>query len=75
LARRREATAVFLNQVPEATRRQILEKIGADYVVAPNPEAFRSIQSGDESLPIADLRGLGEVVYSGNQFLLIRLAR
>jgi hypothetical protein len=64
IARRNESTLLFLNETPDQTRRDILAKSGADFIVAPDPNAFPGI---------ADLSSLGTVVAGGNQFRLIRL--
>jgi arabinosyltransferase C len=58
---------LFLAQTatPESQKR-VLEETGATYIIAPQPSAFA--QAG-----FADLRGLGTVVYEGNQFDLIKV--
>ena len=66
IARRNESTLLFLNETPDQTRRDILAKSGADFIVAPDPNAFPGI---------ADLSSLGTVVAGGNQFRLIRLGQ
>ena len=65
--RRTEATEVFLPQTSAARRQELLDRIGPDYLVAPSPEAY-----GDS---VANLDSFGTVVYSGNQFVLIRAGR
>ena len=65
--RRAESQAVFLAGTDPARRMAILEHIKPDYIVAPATETYTS--------GFADLSSLGEVVYSGTQFKLIRLSR
>ncbi len=64
-ARRLDASRVFMAQTPADERIAILSKINPDYIVAPSPETYGN--------RIADLRGLGQVVFSGSQFKLIRM--
>lgn len=71
--RRRLAMSIFLDSTSEDKRRSILESIKPDYIVMPNVEAFRNVTLGTNTLPLVDLRTLGTVIYSGNQFVLIKL--
>ncbi len=73
--RRAETTAIFLRSTDEPTRAALLAQIDPDYIVAPNPEAFRSLQVPGGSIPIADLRPYGETVYAGTQFILLKRPR
>jgi arabinosyltransferase C len=63
--RRAEATKVFLIATPEVERSDILARIQPDYIVEPSAETF-----GND---IKDLSGLGEVVYPGTKFRLIKV--
>ena len=65
--RRSEVSKVFLASTPEAERAALLEKIGPDYVIEPASETYGG--------QIAELSGLGQVVYAGGQFKLIKLTR
>lgn len=69
LERRGRLTAAFLATAPPSVLRDVLAETGAQYVVAPVPEAFRVLPA-----PLRDLSGLGEVVVNGTQFRLIRIA-
>jgi len=64
LKKRDRALMLFLPDTPMEVRRRILEESGADYVVAPIPEAFPDL---------ADVTSLGQVVLDGTQFRLIRV--
>jgi hypothetical protein len=64
--RRDQSTRIFLMETSDELRRSLLEAAGADYVLAPIPDAFRA-------LPLADLRRLGEVVAEGSRFALVKL--
>lgn len=66
--RRNAVTAIFSRQEPMETKRTFLNSIGADYLIAPVPEAF-----GFNDLD--DLRPLGTVVVDGSQFSLVRLSK
>lgn len=66
--RRQAATKIFLARTSAEERTALLAQTGAEFLVAPVPEAFPEVG-------IADLRGLGEVVVDGPQFRLIRLKR
>lgn len=61
--RRRESTKFFL---AGSGTSDLLEKTQASYVVAPVPKAY-------PQLPLADLSGIGEILYDGTQFRLIRV--
>lgn len=63
--RRAETQTVFLAGTDEGKRAEILQRIKPDFIVAPSTETYGE--------GFADLTKLGEVVYSGNQFKLIRL--
>lgn len=64
--RRNETTRFFLKGTPDDYRAQLLQATGANYVVAPVPQAFPALQ-------LEDLRPLGEVIYQGQQFELIKV--
>ncbi|MBL8088174.1 MAG: hypothetical protein JNM85_08920 [Chthonomonas sp.] len=64
--RRNLITQVFLGPASLDERRALIEEAGADYLVAPTPEAYPGV---------ADLRSLGEIEVSGPTFELIRLRR
>ena len=64
--RRALETQFFLKGFPDEKRQQFLQMTQANYVVAPVPQTFTQ-------LPIEDLSQLGEVVYSGVQFKLVRV--
>lgn len=61
-----QASAIFDPRIEESARKALLAEIGANYVVAPVPEAFPAV-------PLADLRPFGETVVDGTQFRLIRI--
>lgn len=71
--RRSQATALFLASTTDDQRQYLLGVMKPDYVVALNTEAFPDIVLGEKHIPLADLRRLGDVVYSGNQLLLIKV--
>lgn len=73
--RRSQSLALFLAGTRPEVRSAILDAVRPDYVVAPNPQAFPTVTLGGETVSLADLRPLGEAVYSGNQFLLIKVRR
>lgn len=73
--RRSIATSLFLATTPLDKRNAILAEIRPDYVVAPNLDAFPEITLGDKTIPLADLSSLGEIVYRGNQLLLIKVQK
>lgn len=64
--RRSTLLALFMAQTSDATRRDILLRTGADYIVTPDASLFP-----DGSL--ADLRPFGSVVYDGTRFDLIEV--
>lgn len=64
IERRNESTELFLAQTTTERRHEILAKVGAHYLVTPDPSAFPGI---------ADLSYLGQSVAGGNQYRLIRL--
>jgi arabinosyltransferase C len=66
IERRNDSTRLFLAQTPDELRREILTRSQADYIVAPDPNAFAGI---------ANLESFGSVVAGGNQFRLIRLRK
>ncbi len=66
--RRSELTRLYVGTDSLEERRAFLERIGADYVVAPVPEAYPQIQ-------LVDLSPLGRVVVPGTQFQLIEFTR
>jgi len=66
LRRRDEETRFFLKGITHDQRVAFLQNIHADYIVAPVPKAF-------PFLALDDVSGLGDVVYSGQQFQLVRI--
>lgn len=62
--RRNESTELFLDRTTPERRKEILDKVKPNYLVAPDPSAFPGI---------ADLGSLGEVVAGSTQFKLIKL--
>ncbi|MCW5935882.1 MAG: hypothetical protein KIT11_01060 [Fimbriimonadaceae bacterium] len=70
--RRTLATLLFLSTTSDADRKAILREIKPDFIVAPNPVAFENQKFAGETLPLADLRPYGEVVYEGSQLFLVR---
>lgn len=69
LTRRNASLKIFLRSTPEGDRTTTLKEAQANFLVAPVPEAFPSLQA-----ELADLTKLGEVVVNGAQFRLIRLS-
>lgn len=67
LARRAEATKAFLASVPPEERKSILDKIHPQFIIAPSTDTYGAV--------IHDMRDQGEVVFSGNQFQLIRIRK
>lgn len=67
-ARRSEIMPLFFSTAPEAEALAVLEKVKPDYVIGLNPEAF-------PNEPVRDLSGLGEVVYRGSTYVLVRPRR
>ncbi len=63
--RRTKAEGLYRTDNPEV-RREILRESGADYIVVPDPGVFNL-------LPTGDLSDIGETVYSGRQYDLIRV--
>lgn len=63
--RRNEVTDFFMRTHTDAERRAMLDKFGTDFLVAPRPEAY------DGAFP--DMRTLGEVLYEGDQLVLIKV--
>lgn len=63
-AMRNLATQIFLRETPPATRTELLNRLGARYVVAPIPSAF-------PQLPLADPLAWGPVLAGGQQFVLV----
>ena len=68
LNRRNEETKFFLSTTSDAERQAFLQKTQADYIIAPVPKTFPDINP-----PLADVSKLGEVVYDGQQFRLVRV--
>lgn len=66
--RRTEALKLFLRQTTDEERKEVLRKSGANYIIAPVPEAFPRLQGG-----LVDVSSLGTVEYDGSQFRLIKL--
>lgn len=66
LRRRSEEYAFFMKGVTDDQRRQFLQYTQADYVIAPVPQTF-------PALSLDDVSNLGEVVYRGQQFSLVRV--
>lgn len=67
LARRSELTRFFLARTDSSQREAFLRKVKPDYIVAPSAETYGS--------SFADLTSLGETIYSGNQFALIKIRK
>lgn len=64
--RRLEVNDFFLRTHTDDERRKAIARFNADFLVAPNPSAY------DGAFP--DMRPLGEVVYEGDQLLLIKVS-
>lgn len=64
--RRRELDRLFFRLKEPADKLAMAKSLGLTHLVAPNPEAF-------PRLPLDDLRGLGQPVYEGKEFSLLRL--
>jgi len=73
--RRNRLTAFFLAQTPVQDQEALLAETGADYIVQPNPDAFRSVESKDGASLLADLSRFGTKVYDGSQLWLIKVRR
>ncbi|MBS1721617.1 MAG: hypothetical protein JSS66_01280 [Armatimonadetes bacterium] len=71
--RRGLTTKLFLATTSPEERDAILATIKPTFVIAPNTETTPDILFGDQRMPLANLRGLGKVVYEGNQLLLIQV--
>ncbi len=65
--RRNLVTRLFLAETRPEERQEILRTTGATYIVAPNPVTFAE-------LPLADVTSMGESLYRGTRFELIRVA-
>lgn len=74
-ARRNRLTAFFLAQTPIEDQEALLAETGADYLVQPNPEAFRSVEGDEGSSVLADLSRFGTKEYDGSQLWLIKVRR
>jgi len=64
--RRGLATSIFIENEAYDLKREKLNSMGVNWLVMPEPSAF-------PELPLVDLSPLGEKVYTGTQFSLIRL--
>ena len=64
--RRAQEFDFFLKGTPDERRKEFLGLTQADYIIAPVPQSFTQ-------LPLDDLSGLGDVVYSGLHFRLVRV--
>lgn len=60
----RKMNGIFLSQVPDSARLELIKEIQPDYIIAPQPEIF-------DQVPFADLKSLGPIVYQGDHFALI----
>ena len=71
-------TDLFLTSASADRQRALLDETGADYVIAPNPSAFpeyKITRPDGQVVALADLSRLGEIVYDGAQFKLIRMTK
>jgi hypothetical protein len=64
--RRGELIQLFLIDTPAERRAELLERMGARYVIAPVPESLPDV-------PLFDFRQLGRILVDGAQFRLIEL--
>lgn len=65
--RARDVTSIFLASTPDPIRQELLARWKLEVLIAPKSETF-----GPD---FADLSGLGEVIYDGTQYTVIRLGR
>ncbi len=65
-ARRAELSRLFYGHASSEVRIQALHDLGAQYVIAPVPQAF-------PELKLFDFSSAGQILVDGNQFRLIRL--
>lgn len=72
LDRRNDATRFFLRSTTDESRREILARSGAKYLIAPVPEAFPEMFDLTQQALI-DARQMGDVLAGGTQFVLVRL--
>jgi arabinosyltransferase C len=72
VTRRTETTRFFLTDSNDEERRQLIQKIGATYIIAPVPETYNDFYDRTHH-QLADVTGLGTVVVDGSQFRLIEL--
>lgn len=72
--RRNEATAFFLDSMPDEERVALISKYKITYILQPNPEAFVDFPELSGGRRFADLSNLGETVVDGNQFKLIKVS-
>lgn len=70
--RRGLLTTLFSQRMSDRQRHAVLNQIGATYVIQPTLETYGPSLHALH-FELADLSGLGDKVYSGNQFQLIRL--
>lgn len=73
--RRSQSTLFFLSDVADDARRKFLEDHKVDYFVLPNSLAFPEVELYLPRRDIVDLTHLGEVVYPGDRFMLVRVPR
>lgn len=74
--RTRLLTDLFLTSATPEMRQQLLKESHATYLVAPVPRAFPAYQmtaNDGTTIALADLSSLGQTVYEGSQFKLIKL--
>jgi len=70
--KRAELTKLFFTPLRPDEQREIVARTGANYVVALNPELGKEENGTASTLP--DLTSLGEVVYSGKKWMLIKVS-
>ncbi len=66
-----EATGFFLGQMTDEERRAFIADKKIDLVIAPMPEAYPELAR--QGNPLADVRGLGDVLAGGSQFVLVKV--
>ncbi len=72
--KRSELTRLFFTPLSSDEQKAIVERSGADYIVALNPDLGKDDgESNSSTLP--DLSALGDVQYSGKKWLLIKVRR
>lgn len=73
--RRRQATLFFLSGVGDEERLRFIQEHKVDYFVLPNQLAFPEVELYLTGREIVDLTHLGQVVYPGDRFMLVRVPR